>query len=86
MSAFRLIHYYSSHLVTFGVLAFSSLNNITLNAANKKTEYSISHFQAGISADAQCTLNNKKHISHTIMLLVDMIAYLSDSDGKVIPG
>ena len=40
MSTFKLINYFSSHPEAFGFQASSPPDNITLNAANKKTDQS----------------------------------------------
>ena len=41
MSAFKLIHYFSSHPAAFGFRASTPPDNITLNSANRKTDQSL---------------------------------------------
>ena len=47
------------------IWASPPLDNITLNPANKKTDYSLSDFQTGIGATAHATLDTEHLISCT---------------------
>ena len=58
-------------------------DNITLNPANNNIDQSLSDFQTGIGTAAHATLDTEQYISHTSTGLVDTIASLQDSDGKV---
>ena len=79
MSPSKLIHYFSSHPVAFGIQASSLSHNITLNPVNKKTDHSLS-FQAGIGAAAHATLDTECLILiPELHLLIPLT--LQDSDG-----
>ena len=84
MAASRLIHYFSSHMAASGFQASSSHNNISMNPGNKKTYQCLSDFQTGICAAAHATLDTEQLISCTRASLVDAIASLQGSDGRVI--
>ena len=56
-----------------------------MNAANKKTDQSLSVFQTGIGVASHDTFDMEQLISHERTALVDPIASLQDSEGGVIP-
>ena len=85
ISTTKLIHYFSNHPVAFGFQASSPPNNISMNAANKKTDQSPSDFQTGTGAAAHTTLQTEQLTSHTRTAFVDTTASLHSSDGEVIP-
>ena len=76
----KLIHYFPSHPVAFGLQASTSPDKITLNTANKKTDQSPSNFQTGIGAAAHATLSTEQLFSHTRATLVDAVASLQGYD------
>ena len=55
----KLIHYLSNHLAAFGFKVSSLPNNIVLNAANKKTDQSLSDFQTCMGATAHANLKTR---------------------------
>ena len=79
-----LIYYFSSHPVAFRFWASLPPDNITLNPANKRTDWSVCDFQTGISVVAHSILDRKQLISYTRASLVDTIVSIKDSDGGVI--
>ena len=76
MSTYKLICYTSSYPVEFGFRDSSSLDTITLNASNKKTNQNLPDFQTGIVAAAHATLDRGHLISCTRTVLFDKIASL----------
>ena len=51
--------FFFSHPAAFGFRASSPQDNITLNAANKKTDQSLTYFQTDIHTAACATLDTK---------------------------
>ena len=80
MSALKLIHYFTSHQVTFGFQAPSLSDDINLNAANKRTDCSLSDFQNGLVQLLIPLLDTEPITYHSITALVDTITSLQCSD------
>ena len=85
MSASKLIHYFSSHLVAFGFWASNPPDNITLNSANRKADQSLSDFQTGVGAAVHATLDTEQLISHLRVAIGDTLSSLPEAEGGVIP-
>ena len=80
ISASKLIFCFSIHPVAYGHQAFSPLDNVTLNTANKKTDQSLSDFQTGIGAEASVTLDTEQLIFHIRDYTFDTITSPHGSD------
>ena len=85
MAASKLMHFFSSNPASCGFWASSSLGNITLNLAKKKSDQSLSDFQTGIGAAAHDMLDAEQLNSHMKTVLVDTIFSLQGSNGGVLP-
>ena len=86
MSAFKLIHYFSSHqVVAFGFHSSTPPDNITLTSVNRKVDQNLSDFQTGVGAAAHATLDTEQLISHLRVALVDTLSSLPDAEGGIIP-
>ena len=59
ISASKLLHYFSSHPAAFGFRAFSPLENISLNTANKKMDQILSDFKTDSGADGNAISHNR---------------------------
>ena len=59
--------------------------SIMLNAANKKTDQSLSEFQTNISVAFYAPVETEQLISHTTTAVIDTITFLQGSEGVVIP-
>ena len=79
MSAFKLIHYFSSHPAVLGFQASLPPDIVTLNPANKRIV-----FQTGTSAAVHATLDTEQLTSCTRTPLVDTIFSPQGSDGRPI--
>ena len=79
------LSYFSSHPAAFGFWASTPPDNITLNAANRKADQSISDFQTCVDAAAHATLDMEQLISHLQVALVDTLSSLPEAEGDVIP-
>ena len=85
MSASNLILYFSSHPAAFGFWAFTPLDNISLNSANRKVDQSLSDFQTGLGAATHATLDTEQLISHLQVALIDIFSLLPEAEGDIIP-
>ena len=84
MSSCKMIHYFSSHHVTFGFWASSQLDNIILHASNKKADQSLSDFETGNCPAAHATLDKEQLIFLIKTALVDTVTSLQGSDGEAV--
>ena len=71
--------------MVFWLWASSPLDNITVNAANKKTDQSLSDFQTDIGSVTYDILDTKQLIFHTTSALHNTIVSLQGSNREVIP-
>ena len=85
MSAFKLIHYFSSYPAAFGFQASTPPDNISINSANRKANQSLLDFQTGVGDTAHATLDTEQLISHLQVALVDTLSSLPEAEGDVIP-
>ena len=74
---------FSSHAASYGFQAFSPLDCITFNAADKRTDQNLSDFQTGNDAAAYATLHTQQCISYTSTALIDTIASSPGLDVEV---
>ena len=56
-----------------------------MNAANRKTDQSISDFQTGIATASQDTLKMEQLILCVKTVIMDITTSLKDSDGEITP-
>ena len=56
-----------------------------LNAACKRTDWSLSEFQTGISAAVHATLETDQLIAYTRATIIDTVTSLQGSEGKIFP-
>ena len=82
MSASKLIHYFSSHPAAFGFQASTPSDNITLNAANRKADQSLTDFQTGVGAATHVTLDMEQLISCLWVALVDTLFSLPEVERR----
>ena len=86
MSAYKLIHYFSSHPAAFGFWSLTSPDNITLTSANRKADHqSLSDLQTGIGAAAHATPDTEQLISCLRVALLDTLSSLPNTEGGIIP-
>ena len=85
VSAFKLIHYFSSHPGAFRFQSPIPLENITLTSANWKADQSLLDLQTGVGAATHATLDTEQLISHLRVALLDTLSSLPDSEGGIIP-
>ena len=76
MLASKVTQNFSSHPAAFEFQSTTLQDNITLNPANRKADWSLSEFQTGIGAAAHATLDTEKLISCIRVAPVDTVSSL----------
>ena len=66
MSAFKLIHYFSSQLPAFGCWASLQPDNVTVNPANERMDQRFPDLKCGFGAAAHATLDRATYLSYQI--------------------
>ena len=85
VSSSKLIHYLFQPSISIWTPGLYPVDNIILNATNKRYDQSVLGFQTGIGAAVHATLKNEQLISHIGTAFGDTLTSLQGLDREVIP-